>query len=63
MEKDRERCKRVMIAIEPSLHRHFRGLALANNVSFSQLIRRALTEYERTHFSGAASSISRTADK
>ena len=47
MEK-KERVKRVLIAIEPTLHRHFQDVAAANKVSFSRLIRQALAEYERT---------------
>lgn len=48
MEK-KERVKRVVIAIEPTLHRHYQQIAALNKVSFSLLIRQALAEYERTH--------------
>lgn len=45
---EKEKVKRVVIAIEPTLHRHYQQVAAQNKVSFSRLIRQALAEYERT---------------
>lgn len=46
---EKEKVKRVLIAIEPTLHQHYQQVAAQNKVSFSRLIRQALAEYERTH--------------